>query len=93
MSNYTIRLTPSELRKRADEIEQNAKIVQKEVDNISNEVQGLRPTFMGATASKFLTEFDRSRSDMEQWDDIVKQFANLLRMAANNLEKADRQGM
>ncbi len=92
MSDYTIRLTPPELRSRADEIEHNANVVRKEVETIVNEVQALRPTFIGATATKFLSEFDGARSDMEQWDDLVKQFADLLRLAANNLEKADRQG-
>ena len=92
MSDYTIRLRPADLRQRADEIERNANIVRKEVETIETEVTSLKPTFMGTTATKFLTEFGNARSEMEQWDDIVKQFADLLRVAANNLEKADRQG-
>lgn len=90
MSSYTIRLTPPELRNRAQEIEDNANKVRGEVQKIVEEVNRLRPTFLGESASKFMNEFNSARSDMEQWDDIVKQFADLLRMAANNLEKADR---
>ncbi len=90
MDGYTIRLTPAELRSRAQEIEDNANKVRGEVQKIMDEVNRLRPTFLGESASKFMGEFNSARSDMEQWDDVVKQFADLLRVAANNLEGADR---
>lgn len=91
MSEYTIRLTPADLRKRASEIETNAEIVRREVDRISQEVDRLRPTFVGQAANKFMKDFSTARSDMEQWDDIVRKFSDLLRTAANNLEKKDQQ--
>jgi WXG100 family type VII secretion target len=90
MDGYTIRLTPVELRSRAQEIEDNANKVRGEVQKIVDEVNSLRPTFLGESASKFMGEFNSARSDMEQWDDVVKQFADLLRVAASNLEGADR---
>lgn len=90
MDSYTIRLTPTELRTRAQEIEDNANKVRGEVQKIMDEVNRLRPTFLGESANKFMGEFNSARSDMEQWDDVVKQFADLLRIAANNLENADR---
>ncbi len=89
MDGYTIRLTPAELRSRAQEIEDNANKVRAEVQKIGDEVSRLRPTFLGESASKFMGEFNSARSEMEQWDDIVKQFADLLRVAAANLENAD----
>ena len=42
MSSYTIRLTPSELRNRAQEIEDNANKVRGEVQKIVEEVNRLR---------------------------------------------------
>lgn len=90
MDGYTIHLTAAELRRCAQEIEDNANKVCSEVQKIENEVTRLRSTFLGESASKFMGEFNSARSDMEQWDDIVKQFADLLRIAADNLEKADR---
>jgi len=90
MSDYTIRLTPSELRQRATDIDDNADIVKREVDKISQEVNNLRPTFIGVTASNFLKQYDDAHADMEEWDKIVRQFADLLNLAANNLQKADQ---
>ena len=90
MDGYTIRLTASELRSRAQEIDDNATKVRGEVQKIEDEIGRLRPTFLGESANKFMNEFNSARSDMDQWDDIVKQFADLLRIAAANLEKADQ---
>jgi len=89
---YTIRLTPAELRKYADDIEQNANIVRKEIEQTAQEVDTLRPSFLGKSATKFFKDFDTAREDMKNWDDIVLNFAQLLRQAANNLEKADNAG-
>ena len=88
--SYTIRLTPSQLRQKAADIERNAAIVQKEVDAIEQLVNRLRPTFLGETASAFFKEFDSSVQSMQQWDDIVRSFATEIREAANKLEAADR---
>jgi WXG100 family type VII secretion target len=87
---YTIRLTPPELRQKADSIDQNAKIVQKEVAEIKALVNRLRPTFLGETAGAFFKEFDAACQDMDQWDDVVRTFAVEIREAANKLESADR---
>jgi len=87
--DYEIKLTPTELRQHASEIETNAEIVRKEVDRITQEIDKLRPTFIGQAATKFMKDFAASRSDMEQWDDIVRQFSDLLRTTANVMEKTD----
>lgn len=87
---YTIRLTPPELRQKASTIDENAKIVQKEVAEIKALVSRLRPTFLGETAAAFFKEFDAACQDMDQWDDIVRNFAIEIREAANKLEAADR---
>jgi WXG100 family type VII secretion target len=87
---YTIRLTPPELRAKADDIDRNAEIVKKEVSEIMALVNKLRPTFLGETASAFFKEFDSALRDMEQWDDIVRTFATEIRDAAVKLERADR---
>ncbi len=91
MSDYTIEATFSELRLKAEEIERNAELVRKEVENITQEINRLRPTFIGKASNKFMREFENARSDMEQWDKIVREFATLLYTAANNLEKADNR--
>ncbi|MCX7976567.1 MAG: WXG100 family type VII secretion target [Bellilinea sp.] len=91
MGAYTIRLTPQELRQHASEIETNAEIVRREVDRISQEIEKLRPTFLGQAADAFMKEFAAARTDMEQWDDIVRQFSDLLRNTANTIEAKDRQ--
>ncbi len=88
--SYTIRLTPPELRQKAEEIDRNAKIVEKEVAEIEALVNRLRSTFLGETASIFFKEFDSARQNMTQWDDIVRSFATEIRDAANKLEKADK---
>ena len=90
MDGYTIRLTPLELQSRAEEIENSASKVRAEVQKIEEEINRLKPTFLGESADKFMSEFNSARSDMDQWDDIVKQFADLLRVAAQNLDAADR---
>lgn len=87
---YTIRLTPPELRAKADDIDRNAEIVKKEVSEIMALVNKLRPTFLGETASAFFKEFDSALRDMEQWDDVVRTFAVEIRDAAVKLERADR---
>jgi len=87
---YTIRLTPAELRAKADNIDQNAETVKKEVSEIMALVNKLRPTFLGETASVFFKEFDSAVRDMEQWDDIVRKFSVEIRDAANKLERADK---
>jgi WXG100 family type VII secretion target len=92
MSDYTIRATPAELLQRAAEIESNADLVRKEVEKISQEIDNLRPTFIGQSASHFLKEFENSRSDMENWDKLVRSFASLIQAAAINLDKADHSG-
>jgi|SaaInl7_150m_RNA_FD_contig_21_638294_length_308_multi_10_in_0_out_0_1 WXG100 family type VII secretion target len=89
---YTIRVTPEELRQKAEEIENHARLVQKEVENTESQVSSLKPTFLGESAETFFQDFNKSRGDMAQWDDIVRQFAILLRQAADNLQIADRAG-
>jgi len=88
---YTIRLTPPALRQKASDIENNAAIVEKEVNAIEQLVNRLRPTFLGETASTFFKEFDSALRNMEQWDDIVRSFSTEIREAANKLESADRR--
>lgn len=89
---YTIRLTPAELRKYADDIEANAEIVRREINATTEEVNTLRPTFVGQSASRFFKDFDSAQNDMRTWDETVLSFAQLLRQAATNLEKADNAG-
>ena len=90
---YTIRLTPAQLRQKADTIEQNANTVKKDVNDVEGMVSRLRPTFLGQTASAFFKQFDTASQDMNQWDQIVRSFALELREAANKLEAADNQGI
>lgn len=87
---YTIRVTPPELRKKADYIDSNAEIVKKEADAIAQIINRLRPTFLGETASAFFKEFDSAMMSADQWNDIVRSFATEIREAAKKLESADR---
>jgi WXG100 family type VII secretion target len=86
---HTIRLTPADIRRRAENIEQNAATVRREVENIQALLDGLRPTFLGNKSSKFFKAFDRERTAMSQWDDIVRSFADELRAVATRMERAD----
>jgi WXG100 family type VII secretion target len=86
-----IRVTPSELRRRAKVINQNADDVKRDVDKINELVDGLRPTFIGNRASKFFKEFDSVRGNMQKWDDIIRSFAEQLERKARDFEIADRQ--
>ncbi|HIE25511.1 MAG TPA: WXG100 family type VII secretion target [Anaerolineales bacterium] len=87
---YTIRLTPSQLRGKAQDIDSNAKIVQKEVAGVEALINQLKPTFLGETASEFFKDFNQARGNMERWDDVVRSFAVEIREAADRLERADR---
>lgn len=88
--SYTIRLTPSDIRRRADSIQQNAEKVRQEVSKVEQLLNSLKPTFLGQRAEKFFREFDRERSNMQQWDDIVRSFAEELRNTAARMDRADR---
>ena len=88
--SHTIRLTPSQLRGRAEDIDRNAKIVQQEVNSIDALISQLKPTFLGETASEFFKDFNQARGNMQRWDDVVRSFATEIREAANKLERADR---
>ncbi len=88
--SYTIRLTPTQLRSKAQDIESNSKIVQSQVSSIGDIVVQLQATFLGETASKFFQEFNKARENMERWDDVVRSFATEIEEAARKLEAADR---
>lgn len=88
---YTIRLTPPELRQKASNIDNNANIVDKELEAITQIINRLRPTFLGETASVFFKEFDFLITSTEHWGDIVRSFAVEIREASNKLEVADRK--
>lgn len=88
--NYTIRLTPAELKLRATEIVQNSENVKKEMSELIKLAGALRTTFLGETAQSFFKEFDTKCSDIDRWADVVNSFANEIQEAANKLEAADR---
>ncbi len=86
---YTIRLTPPEIRNKADVISTNAGTVKSEVAAIAEIIESLRPTFIGNKADKFFKQFEAARADMEQWSQIVNSFAEELRTTAARIESAD----
>ena len=86
-----IRVTPSELRKSAQIIRQNADDVKKDISAITALVDGLRPTFIGNRASNFFREFDNARGSMQRWDDIIRSFSSQLERKARDFEIADNQ--
>ena len=88
--SYTIRLTPSQLRAKAQEIEINLSIVQQEIIAIDALVNQMRSTFLGETASEFFKDFSQTRGNMERWDEVVRVFSAEIHEAANRLERADR---
>jgi WXG100 family type VII secretion target len=87
---YRIRLTPPELRKHAADIEQNAATVQREVSEIVNLLNQLKPSFIGETSTAFYRDFSKAQQDMDKWDDIVRSFAIEIKAAADKLEAADK---
>ena len=88
--SYRIKLTPPELRQRANSIEQNAAMVEREVKQVVELLNRLKPTFIGSTASAFYRDFAKAQGDMDKWDDIVRSFAIEIKAAADALERADR---
>lgn len=87
--SYTIRLQPADIRRRATNITNQANTVQREVAAISTTLDSLRPTFLGNKAARFFKAFDRERVYINQWDDIVRSFADELTTIATRMEKAD----
>lgn len=87
--SYEILAQITEMRNCASTIEDNSEIIRREVEQVRELVSPLRQTFMGNRASDFFQKYDQAYDDMQQWDDIVRSFAEELRLAANALEAAD----
>lgn len=85
-----IAIQPPELRNRAQQIEAAAGAIEQEINNVEQAIDLLRPTFIGETAQSFFTKFDDRRAMMKNWDDVVRRYAERLRIIANQMEITDR---
>jgi WXG100 family type VII secretion target len=88
---YEIEADPGMLFSSADTIETNAEIIRKEVNNVQMLLEPIRQSFLGNSADKFFRQYDQAYEEMQQWDDIVRSFADELRTAATRLRAADNQ--
>ena len=86
-----IRIAPHEAREHANEIGRNAAIVGEQVQEISDLLARLKPTFLGEASSAFYEAFYKKKTEMEDWKRIVDSFAQELRQAADDLERKDRE--
>jgi len=81
-----MRLTPADIRQRAENIEHNAATVRWEVENLQTLLAGLLPSFSGNRSSSFSRAFERERTTISQWEQIVRCFAEELRAVAARTE-------
>lgn len=86
---YIIKATPAQLLTSANEIENNAAEIRQEVEKVREALEPLRQSFLGESAKGFFTEYDQSYEQMQNWDNIVRSFAEEMRTAAMQLRAAD----
>lgn len=85
---YISRLTSADIRKRAEQIEQNATMVRHEVDTIQAMLAGL-PSASPGKSNPIHRTLDRERSTLSQWEQIVRSFAEELRAVATRMERVE----
>lgn len=85
---YISRLTSADIRKRAEQIEQNATMVRHEVDTIQAMLAGLPSTSPG-NSNPIHRTLVRERSTLSQWEQIVRSFAEELRAVATRMERVE----
>lgn len=86
---HIIRATPPMLRDSANKIETNAETIRREIERIREMLEPVRSSFKGERSRKFFQKYDAAYTDMQQWDDIVRSFAQEMRDAATRIEIAD----
>lgn len=86
---YEIIATPEMLNQSADTVDTNADTIRHEVEGVNELLGMLRQTFIGRRAADFFQRYDSAHQDMQEWDRIVRSFAQEMRDAASNLNKAD----
>lgn len=86
---YITRLTPADIRKRAEHIEQNASMVRHEVDTIQAMLAGLPSASPGNQSHPIHRALDSERTTISQWEQIVRSFAEELRAVAMRMERVE----
>lgn len=87
---YTIQAEITQLRSGAKTLEAQADIIKARIQDIDNEIAPLRASFIGTRAQGFFTKYESDKADMDQWDDLVRSFSQLLAQIATDLQNADQ---
>lgn len=86
---YEIIATPAMLLSSADKIETNAETIRREIERIREMLEPVRSSFTGEKSRKFFQRYDAAYNDMQQWDNIVRSFAEEMREAAMRIRAVD----
>lgn len=85
-----IKGSPAQLEASADNIEQNAATISRELQAINDSLNTLRRTFMGQRAAAFYKQYDPASQEMQELIQLVRALANDLRDIAGRLRAADQ---
>ncbi|MHA1279113.1 MAG: WXG100 family type VII secretion target [Candidatus Helarchaeota archaeon] len=87
----TIVIKPDEVRARASELKKHANNILAAVNTVDNEVKTLGPeVYDGVSAERFRTSYNRIRTKLQSFDDLLEAFASKLIQIANDMEQADK---
>lgn len=86
---YEIRGQLQLMESSANEIENNASLIQQEVQAVDDMLRMLRQSFLGQRASTFFRQYDQAYETMQEWHQIVQSFAHELRADVERLRRAD----
>lgn len=92
MSNYTIHVTPQVLRENARDIDARATSIDHALEQAMTQIEQAAAfnVFRGHLADALLARYHQTHPRMEMWAAILREFAKLLREAAEAFERADR---
>lgn len=87
----TIYIRPEEVRGKASELKKHAKNILAAVNTVDSEVKTLGPeVYDGVSAERFRTSYNRIRTQLQSFDDLLEAFASQLIQIANDIEQADK---
>lgn len=84
-----IAIDVAEAKARAAAIDQSAAQIEKDIQEVYAVLNELRSSFIGNTATEFFSAFDNAYAYMEQWDDVVRRYAEELRHIATVMHRVD----
>ena len=89
--SYEIRATIEMLRGSAETVDNNANTIRREVEAVRQLLDALRPSFTGLRSERFFSRFDQDYQSMQEWDRVVRSFAEEMRGAADRFQAVENK--